>query len=396
MKRMLWVLLVMSIGATFPSSLFPLYQEQFHLSSLQLTILFASYAAALLPALLIIGSRGSAWGLKKVLRTSILLSLLSTFVFLLGNQAWMLFLGRILEGIAFGAFTGTAVAFLLQQSPAHETGRALRFSAIVNTVGFGLGPAITGLVIQYIQLQPMHLPYGILTVLLASGTFALETLADTASPQTTYAPAKISLGVPSAIRPYFWSFIALPIFMVFTLNGVVLSLIPSFVKNVIHSSNLAVSGLLILVLFGIAAVSQLFGWPRQSITRVRFGVVLLALGAWFTVISGQTANLGLLWTGIFIQAIGMGWTFQGSLQLAGRLPKPEERNKVISTYYLAGYAGFIVPIVGVGMLTFLFALNLALILLNIVASVVILYIFLFSFRFERFYNKLHQTSHMSE
>ncbi|MGO4273051.1 hypothetical protein AB4Z22_24975 [Paenibacillus sp. TAF58] len=85
MKRMLWVILMMSCGATFISSLFPLYGSHYRLSSLEITILFAVYAAILLPTLLVVGARGNSWGLKRVLRFSIWISIASTLL-LLGVQ----------------------------------------------------------------------------------------------------------------------------------------------------------------------------------------------------------------------------------------------------------------------------------------------------------------------
>lgn len=64
MKRMLWIVLMMSCGATYISSLFPLYGKYYQLSSLEITILFAVYAVILLPTLLIVGAKGTL-GVKK-------------------------------------------------------------------------------------------------------------------------------------------------------------------------------------------------------------------------------------------------------------------------------------------------------------------------------------------
>lgn len=389
MKRMLWIILMMSTGATFTSPLFPLYQERYHLSSLQITILFAVYAAFLLPSLLIVGSRGSRWGLKRVLRVSIWISILATLLFMGSHQAWLVYVARILEGIAYGAFTGTAVAFLLKQSHKDKVATAITLSGITVSVGFGLGPALTGLMIQYLHFMPLRVPFWLLTVLLVSAWAALETLKDedfkAQKGLAKTIPAPISLGVPTDISRHFWSFSALPIFTLFTLNGIVLSLIPSFVKSVIHTSNLSISGMLILLLLGGGALMQLFPWAKQPVTRLRFGILLLALGAWLVVISGSTESILLLWIGVLIQAVGSGWTFQISLQLAGELPRAEARPKVITTFYLAGYAGFIVPIVGVGILTYFFDLHVSLIVLNILASLLVLYMLGYSVQFSRYY-----------
>lgn len=388
MKRMLWVILMMSCGATFISSLFPLYSEYYQLNSLQITILFAIYAVILVPTLLIVGAKGSIWGLKRVLRFSVWISIASTLIFLGSFNVWMLYIARILEGVAYGAFTGTAVAFLLKVTSPNKLSIAIKLSGVTVLIGFGLGPAIAGLVVQYLHWEPLRLPFWVLLIMLVSALIILETL-----PKHDHLPAgktakmKISIGVPRNIRSHFWSFIGLPIFIGFTLQGIVLSLVPSFAKNVIHTSNLSVPGLLILLLLGGGALTQFIPWPSNTVTRIRLGLSFLVIGSWIIVFSGQTASLMLLCTGIFFQAIGGGWSFQGTLLLAGQLPKPEERPRVITAFYLCGYSGFIVPVVGVGVLTQFYNLNFSLILLNVFASFIVSYVFIYSVKFNRFYSK---------
>ncbi|WML44405.1 MFS transporter [Neobacillus sp. PS3-40] len=388
MKRMLWVVLMMSTGATFITSLFPLYSVHYHLNSLHITILFAIYAVFLLPTLLIVGARGNAWGLKRVLRSSVWISIASTILFLESYDVWMLYVARILEGIAYGAFTGTAAAFLIKQTSPNKVGAAVKLSGVTVLIGFGLGPAIAGLVVQYLHLQPLRLPFWILFVMLISSLIILESLPKHEdSFVLNQVKTKISIGVSSNIRSHFWSFIGLPIFTVFTLQGIALSLIPSFAKNVIHTSNLSVSGLLILLLLGGASLSQFIQRPSNPVIRIRFGILLLALGSWGIVYSGQTSSLFMLWAAIFIQAIGGGWTFQVTLRLASLLPKPEERSRVISTFYFCAYSGFIVPVVGVGVLTQFFNLNFSLILLNSFAVLIVIYVLIYSVKFNRSYSK---------
>jgi predicted MFS family arabinose efflux permease len=395
MKKMLWVIFMMSTGTSFTSPLFPLYQEQYRLSSLQITILFAVYAVFLLPPLLIVGSRGNGWGLKRVLRISILLSILATLLFMASQQAWLVYGARMLEGIAYGSFTGTAVAFLLKQTSKEKAGKAILLSGMAVSVGFGLGPALAGLIIEYLHLMPLRAPFWLLTVLLLSAWVGLETLQDedfqALKERRREASASISLGVSNDIKPHFWSFSALPIFTLFTLNGTVLSLIPSFVKNVIHTSNLAVSGLLILLLMGGGTMMQMLPWFKQPVVRLRIGIALLACGAWLVVLSGTSGSISLMWIGVLVQALGSGWTFQISLRLAGELPNASERPKVITTFYFAGYIGFIVPIVGVGLLSYLFDLYVSLTVLNVLASLVVLYMLGYSVRFARYYAARNET-----
>lgn len=390
MKRMLWIVLLMSCGATYISSLFPVYGKHYQLSSLEITILFAVYAAILLPTLLIVGAKGNSWGLKRVLRISIWISIASTLLFLVSYNVWMLYAARILEGIAYGAFTGTATAFLLKQTSSNKISTAIKFSGVIVNLGFGMGPAISGLVVQYVGVQPLRMPFWVLLVMLLISLVLLELLPKLEDSQKP-AKAKISLGIPDNIRSHFFSFIGLPAFTFFMLGGIVLSLIPSFVKNVIHSSNLSLAGLLMLMLLGVGGLMQFFPWVQNPVTRMRIGIVFLAVGPWITVYSGQKESIFLLWTGMLIQGIGAGWSFQSALRFAGQLPKPEERPRVISAFYLCAYAGFIIPPIGVGVLTQFFSLNFSLVVLNSVAALIVIYVLVYSVKFKRYYSTI--TSH---
>jgi hypothetical protein len=142
------------------------------------------------------------------------------------------------------------------------------------------------------------------------------------------------------------------------------------------------------VLLSGAALAQLIPWPSHPVTRMRFGILLLAIGSWVIVSSGLTSSLPLLWTGIFIQSIGGGWTFQIALQLAGQLPEPKARPRVISAFYLCAYSGFIVPVIGVGALTQIFSLNHSLIVLNLFAAFIVIYVLLYSVKYNRTYSDI--------
>lgn len=389
MKRMLLVSFLMSVGATFVTPLFPLYSETYEMNSLEITILFAIYATFLLPSLLIIGVNSTRWGLKRIVRISIWLSILSTLIFLVSANDWMLYLARIMEGIAYGAFTGSAAAYLILQTSPDRTQKAIKLSGVAILSGFGFGPAIAGGIIEYSNLQPLRFPYGILLALLIISLILLETLPkDAVTGEQRKSNTKVSLGLPKKIRSPFVSMAGLPIFTVFTIQGIVFSLIPTFVKSVIQTSNLAVSGMIIFVLLIGAVLAQFIPWLSHPVKRIRIGILLLLTGAWIIVASGIVSNLPLLWVGIILQAMGGGWTFQIALTFAGQLPNPVERPRVISIFYLFAYSGFIFPVVGVGLLSLFLDLHFSLIILNIFVTLIAIYVLKYSEVFSRHYSHL--------
>ncbi|MEH6939159.1 MFS transporter, partial [Bacillus sp. JJ664] len=284
-----------------------------------------------------------------------------------------------------GSFTGTSVAFLIRQSDPKKIGKAIKYSGVTVLVGFGLGPAIAAFMLQYFPIQPLRLPFWILIGLLIISGVILESLPkDVVSKEQKLAKQKISLGVPKKIRSHFWSMSGLAIFTVFTIQGTALALIPTFVKNVIQTSNLFISGLIFLILLGGGAFAQFIPRPSQPVTRFRWGILLLVIGSWLIVTSGFTASLPLLWISIFIQALGGGWTFQNALFFAGQLPEPEAKPRVISVFWMCAYVGFIVPPVVVGALTQIYNLNISLIVLNLFSSLIVVYVLLYSVRFKQY------------
>ncbi|SDT54217.1 Predicted arabinose efflux permease, MFS family [Paenibacillaceae bacterium GAS479] len=390
MKRMLSIILIMSLVATAVSPLFPLYRLHYGLNSLELSLLFASYAVVLLPVLLITGARSAFWGLKKVIRLAIWLAVVSSILFFVNNALWMLYAARMLEGAAYGLFTGAAVPYLLRIASQGLSARAILLSGITVSFGFGLGPAISGLIAEYIPAAfPSRTPYLLFIFLLLISAALIETLPHKQQKEDG-ARSKISIGVPASMSRHFWSMAALPVFTLFTINGIIFAIIPTFVASVLKSSDLSISGLLALLLLGGGALLQLLPFPSHPVIRLRAGLVILAAGAWMVVISGQENSLFLLWIGVALQALGTGWVFQVSLRLAGELPEAKDRPRVITTYYLAAYSGFIVPIAGLGLLSNAFGMTKAMVVLDAAGMLLILFTIAYSIRFKRDYSALKQ------
>ncbi len=64
------------------------------------------------------------------------------------------------------------------------------------------------------------------------------------------------------------------------------------------------------------------------------------------------------------------------------------RPRVITTYYLAAYSGFIVPMAGLGVLSYAFGMSTAMGVLNILGLLLVLYAALYSVGFKREYGAL--------
>ncbi|MGV3025683.1 MFS transporter [Clostridium thermobutyricum] len=367
MKRILFVICIMAASANLPAPLFPIYQSHFNLNNFDLTLLFAIYTACMLPSLLISTSLVKRNGTKPVVFTGVILAIISSIIFILTKEAWMLYFARAVEGIALGIFMGTSNGLLIKNSS--NITKALSLSGIMTLFGFGVGPFISGLIAQYITINPYVLPYVVLMVLLIIAAIILSTVKKGEEEINKKEKIKFSLGIPKNSKILFLMFICPTIFIMLALNGVVISLIPIFVRNILKSSNLAYSGILLMIFLGGGFMAQLIRVPREKEKRIQIGIILLILGTWIVIESGIRVNMILLFLGMIILAFGNGLTFQSSIQLAGMISTKEESSSVISTYYLAGYTGMAIPTIGIGILSVILGLMTSLIIFGVIITI---------------------------
>ena len=130
-----------------------LYREKLGVSASAGEAIFGLYAAGLVPGLLVAGPLSDRVGRRPVVTFAVLLSMLSGVVLMLGSHglAW-LSVGRVLMGIASGAAFSAGSAWVKELSAANPVagaGAGARRTSIAMTVGFGLGPLIAGILVQW-------------------------------------------------------------------------------------------------------------------------------------------------------------------------------------------------------------------------------------------------------
>lgn len=364
MKYILWAIFLIAASTNLPAPLFPYYQTAYHLSDFAVTVLFAAYAGCLLPTLLVSSAFASRNGLRRTSALGLLLALCSALLFAGASSAWQLYAARIIEGIAVGAFMGTANALLLRHS-AQGVGKSLKYSSMCNMFGFGFGPLACGLLLQYSNFLTHRLPYLLLAAALASALALFYRLEKKPETLDKKAPLRVCLGVPEKNRRLFWGFIAPSAFVMLALNGIVISLFPTYMKVLFHTDNPAFTGSLLFLMLSGSGAAQLITRPAEKIRRVRFGICFLILGTWFMITAAPWQSAACLWIGMILQAAGTGWTFQGALQLTGECSDAKNRGGAISAFFVCAYSGMALPTIGIGLLSTLHGLMDALLIFGV-------------------------------
>ncbi|MDQ4116715.1 MAG: MFS transporter, partial [Actinomycetota bacterium] len=109
-------LALLAFGANMASPLFPGYQQRLGFDDLTLTLVYATYAVASVPALLVLGPLGDRFGRARMVRAGLLLAAAGSACFAIGGDVAWLFAGRVLQGVALGAATGAGMALLATRS----------------------------------------------------------------------------------------------------------------------------------------------------------------------------------------------------------------------------------------------------------------------------------------
>ncbi len=104
------------LGTTLPTPMYALYSAHLHFSVLTTTVVFATYVAGVLAALLVFGRWSDVVGRRPMLLLAIAFAVSSAAVFLVATGVDDLLLGRVLSGLSAGVATGTATAAVIERS----------------------------------------------------------------------------------------------------------------------------------------------------------------------------------------------------------------------------------------------------------------------------------------
>jgi MFS family permease len=313
------------------------------------TVTFAVYAAAVIATLLLAGRSSDQAGRRPVMAAALGASALSTVVFILAPDVGALIAARIVSGLSAGLMTGTATATLTELIPATARRRASLVATAANMAGLGLGPLIAGLFAQYAP-HPTTLVFEVYLAFLAAAALVLLLVPETVPVRTRPALRFAGLGIPEQGRGEFIA-AGLAGFAAFALLGLFSSLVPGFIAGQLHQGSHAVQGAIVFLLLAVGSITQV-ALSRFSSQRVVLAGLSLFLGALALIVAAlASSGMTLFLVGTVAGGVAVGAIFLGSLATANRLAPAERRGHVISAFFVACYAGLIIPVVGVGVLS---------------------------------------------
>lgn len=175
--------------------LLPRYAKELNLSQMKIGILFGSYAVALFLATLPVGRMVDRLGRRAPMLWGLLGLAVTTLLFALSKNYWLLLLARSLQGVA-GAFTWLpGMALLADHFPSQERGKAMGTAFAAANLGALLGPPLSGFLDFHVGLWA---PYAVgIALVLADAAGRVFLLPEVEKVQEARIPLKALLGNPT-------------------------------------------------------------------------------------------------------------------------------------------------------------------------------------------------------
>jgi MFS family permease len=336
---------VTMLGTTLPTPLYVFYKQRFGFSELMITVIFATYAAGVISALLALGQTSDVVGRRPVLFLGLVFSALSAVTFLVADGLALLLLGRVLSGFSAGIFTGTATATLVDLGKRRD--RSTLVAAVTNMGALGCGPLLAGILAQLAPM-PLRLSFWVDLALLLPA-FAGVVLMPEPVRMAPGQPLRAQrLGVPRELRATFIP-AAMAGFAGFAVMGLSTAVSPAFLAHV-GVTNDVIVGLVVFGAFAASMLGQLLlevvprGWALPGGCGVLIiGMSVLALGL------GES-SLGLLVTGTTVAGLGQGLSFRAGLTAINEGAPPDRRAEVASSFFVVAYFALSIPVIGEGVL----------------------------------------------
>jgi MFS family permease len=339
-----YALLALLMGSNLPTPLFPVYSKTYALSPLVVTLLFATYALGVIPALLIFGPLSDAKGRRELLIGAIVIAALAAGLFAVATVVAVLFVAQAVQAMALGTLQGTAAPTLIENDPSDQRRRASAIASALTVAGAAAGPLLAGLLAQYAPL-PQRLAYLVEIGLLAAALVAVLVLLPARHDRQQWRPRRP--GVPAEIRRPF-TIAAISAFVAWAVTGLFLSLIPSFVTTVLKHDNLALAGAVVALMLASAAIVQLAGYRLDSLRAQTIGLVVMIAGVAVLIAADLTKSLPALLVAALLAGLGQGLAFMGSLGDVNDIAPEGRKGDIIASYYVVVYLGTALPAIGVG------------------------------------------------
>ncbi|GGV12098.1 MFS transporter [Streptomyces filipinensis] len=343
-------------ASSAPTPLYPLYQDQWGLTPLTVTVIFSAYSLTLLVALLTVGALSDHLGRRPVLVGALVLEAVSMLLLASANGAGPLIAARILQGAATGAATSAAGAALLDLADPRRTGRSALTNSLAPVAGMAAGVLVATLLVRFAP-APTATVYVLLAALFAAQAIAVTFIPETARPRAgALRSLRPQLAVPPTARRALLA-AGTGVVAVWALGGFYSSLGPALVRLVAPGAPYALGG---MVFFTVSAAATLTVWTLRRTTpfaAATGGAVVVIPSVALSLSGLHGVGLLAVYAGAALAGFAFGAVSQGALRMMLTSLGEQDRAATLAAYYVLSYLSMSVPAIAAGAATQHFGLR---------------------------------------
>lgn len=324
-------------GANHFGTMLIVYRSQLGLVPSKLAVLFGVYALGLIPGLIVAGRLSDRIGRRAVvLPASIAAAAASVFLSFGAYGFPVLLLGRLFYGLAMGSIMSPGSVWV-QELSTDDHALGPRRATFALSAGFGLGPLLTGLLIEF-GPAPLVVPY-----VAHAATTAIALFGAREVPETAKAKAAASDEGPktSALRLLIGQLPVAP--WAFAFPAVSIAILPNLMRTLV-SRPAIYTGFVIATMLLCGLLVQ----PLTSRLGARGDLVGLVIGSIGLVLSAYSIRIlspaVVFVAGVFLGA-AYGLVITTGLREVSTQVSSRARGTAVGVYYVLTYIGFGLPFV---------------------------------------------------
>lgn len=335
---------LMLMGTLMPTPLFELYRRTWNISAFEISVVFAVYAASLIPSLVLLGGVSDVIGRRRTILIAFLLLAVAGVVFAFASGLWWLVVARVIQGVAMGIGIGAASAAIREWSPERERYRAGLCTVIAVASGSAAG-ALVGAVLGQYGPYPLALTYVVYVALL--GLVGMLVAGVPKCPHVVPAMHRNIVSIPATIRRPF-GLAATEAFVGWATFAIFMGLVPSYLSRALDLHNLLIAGFVVLGIQAGSALASIAASHLSNRHAILISMFALAVGLWMLQLGVTIHAYVLIALSVLIAGAGGGLSYLAGLNIAGAIAPPDHRAEVLSAFAVACYFGYSVPALAIG------------------------------------------------
>lgn len=354
-----WMFVVFAVftvawGGNEATPMLVFYRQEAVFSDVYVDSLLVSYAVGIVAGLLICGPLSDRYGRKAVMLPAPVIALLGSVFIAIGETTeWIMFIGRILAGLAVGIAMSVGGSWIKELStpafdPKAKSSSGAKRATMALTAGFGLGAGLAGVLAEWGPI-PGQLPYLVHCGLSLIAVAGLLTVPETR--QSAHLKVKGSfwsdLLVPTIRHPRFLTVVAPIAPWVFGAAGVSYAIMPRLVQDQVETP-VAFSAMLTVICLASGFAIQQFGPQINTSYNARGPIIALLLVIVGMAIASAAASNIAVWNTILVAIVlgaAYGLCLISGLTEVQRIAGPDDLAGLTAAYYTLTYIGFFFPMI---------------------------------------------------